>query len=663
MSRQQVPSATFQLTEPLLLWMVASLSAVILPHLAHLPIWSPLLYATLAAWRYVHQRYHLPLPNRLIQVLLLLALIVATLATFRTLFGRDAGVTFLVGLMGMKLMELKTRRDAMLLLFLSYFLIITNFLYSQSMFLAAYMLAVMLLISATLVSLADAHQTLSPTRRITLSAALVGQGIPLMIALFLFFPRIDGPVWGLPEDAHASRSGLDDTMSPGNISELSLSDEVAFRVAFDGPIPPSEQLYWRGPVLWWFDGQTWKNLFQSIQGSVDPVFFGDPVRYTITLEPHNKRWLFALELPEAAPKSILSFRTVDDQLHAKFPVSQLARYQLVSYPDYHALSLNLAQRRMALRVPPDQHPQARALAARWRAEENDDAEAIARRALAYFRAEPFVYTLQPPRLLGDTVDEFLFSTRKGFCEHYASAFTILMRAAGIPARVVTGYQGGEVNPLGDYLIVRQRDAHAWSEIWLRDRGWVRVDPTSAVSPSRIEQGIDTALPPQFTTLGFELSRDSLLARWQKNLRNRWDALNNGWNQWVLGYGSERQREFMQSLGIPEADYRHLGTAMLTVVGGMLLAMAVWLFQHRAIRPRDPVRRHYLRLCAKLARRGLARHGGEGPLDHARRVGEARPDLRAPLLAIIRFYLQLRYHVPATRDQTRLFARQVSRFRP
>jgi len=658
---QRKPS--FALSHSVLVWLLVSLGCVMLPHVLRLPLWAPLLFAILAGWRYGHQRRAWPLPSAGIRILIALALVAGIVGTFHSLFGRDAGVTFLVGLMGLKLLEMNSQRDALLLLFLGYFLILTNFLYSQSPLLAAYLFLAMLLISATLISLSDVCQRLSWIARLRLSAALVAQGIPLMVVLFLFFPRIEGPMWGLPEDAYAGRSGLSDSMTLGNISQLSLSDEVVFRVMFEGEVPAQSDLYWRGPVLWWTDGRTWKNLFQSLQTNVSPLFFGDPVRYTVTLEAHNKPWLFALELPEAPPSNILSYQTVDYQLHARFPVSQLTRYTLVSYSDYHALSLNEQQRSMALRLPKGAHPQARALAATWREKMGEDEQKIVQQALYYFRHEPFVYTLQPPPMLKDTVDEFLFQTRRGFCEHYASAFTVLMRSAGIPARVVTGYQGGEINPLGNYLVVRQRDAHAWSEVWLENQGWVRVDPTAAVSPTRIESGIDTALPPRFSTLGFEFSQDSALARWTRHWRNGWDALNNGWNQWVLGYGPQRQMQLMRSLGIADPDYHHLALAMLSTLSALLLGIGLWLLRGRYLGVRDPLLRQYQYLCNKLARRGLARHTGEGPLTYAQRVSTARPDLSDQIRSIVHFYLRLRYRQNASILQIKRLAAQVRRFRP
>ncbi len=626
-----------------LMWLTATLVLVILPHLFRLAWWIPPVFIALILARYLITRFEWRLPSTKLQFILALFMSLGVYLSYRTLFGRDAGIALIVVMCGLKLLEMKSPRDALLLCLLSYFLIITNFLYSQSIPTALYMGIVMLVATATLISLSDENHRLSVPHRLRLSGTLLMQALPVMLVLFVLFPRVAGPFWSLPKDAHSGVTGLSESMSLGDVSQLSLSDEVAFRVKFDGEIPPPEQLYWRGPVLWWTNGRDWKNGFQQNRlvkhFNLHPT--GDPFDYTVTLEPHNQRWLFALELPAFAPPQ--SYLTASYQLLANSPIHERMRYQLRSYTHYRADILTSFQHQLALRLPFEKHPRARALAAQWR-QQHQQPEAIVQRALQYFNREPFIYTYTPPLLRHDTIDEFLFETRQGFCEHYAAAFTVLMRAAGIPARVVTGYLGGNVNPLGDYLIVRQRDAHAWSEVWLADQGWVRIDPTAAIAPERVEQGIETALPTEFNPLGLEFNwnRDSLPAKMWQQVSNAWDAVNNNWNQWVLGYGPARQKQLLSQLGLEGINWHGMAMLLMIIIAGFLLIYAAWMLLRPQSVMRDPVQKIYLRFCQKLARRGLARRPFEGPLTFAARASAARPDLAATLQKIVELYVQTRY---------------------
>ena len=332
--------------------------------------------------------------------------------------------------------------------------------------------------------------------------------------------------------------------------------------------------------------------------------------------------------------------TGDLQLRSARRVRERIRYEMRSYVDYRLNYRTQEQIEKGLALPPDHHRRAQALGRGWRAELATD-EAVVQRALDYFTQEPFFYTLTPPLMLTDSVDQFLFDERRGFCENYASAFTVLMRAAGIPTRVVTGYQGGEINPLGNYLLVRQRDAHAWTEVWLQARGWVRVDPTAAVSPERIEMGMDAAIPPTLgpSALGFHPSEP--VQRLWRRVRQSWDAANMRWNQWVLGYGAERQYRLLARFGIDADDYAEVALALFLGIGALLATVAVWLAvsRHPAV---DPVLRHYRRFCRKLARRGLTRRPAEGPLAFAARVRVERPDLDAAVRRVTELYVTLRY---------------------
>ena len=637
------------------LWLLLSLALVSAPHATRLPWWIVALVATLGAWRaYVGYARH-ALPSRW---LLLAIVVVATIGiylNYRTIFGRDAGVALLVVMLGLKLLETRSLRDAMLVIFLGYFLVITNFLYSQTIPTGLYMLACVWTITATMMSLHYGAEEPRFRRQIRGAGLLLVQSVPLMLVLFLLFPRVSGPLWGLPQDAYSGVSGLSDTMAPGSLSNLILSDAVAFRVQFDSDIPPPQSRYWRGPVMLDFDGQAW-TASRFIYGSPQFTKTGSPITYSVTIEPHNKRWLFALDVPaRAVPQSATG---ADFQIRSFSPVTTRMRYQMASFLDYsygdNETSVTLHRARQ---LPSGFNPKTIELAQDLRKRYSDD-RALVREVLSIFRRQNFFYTLAPPLLGRDSVDEFLFGTRKGFCEHYASAFAVLMRAAGIPSRIVTGYLGGEVNNLGNYLIVRQADAHAWTEVWLADEGWVRVDPTAAVSPLRVEAGISAAVPrsdplPMLVRGDFEILRQ---------LRFTWDLMANTWNQWVLGYTPERQRQFLVGMGIDDTAWYTLTVIMLGLAGVIVVILAIFMFRRLKSRVEDPARTAYFKFCDKLGRKGLARAAEEGPIDYARRLGHARPDLAPAVSVITELYIRLRYGT-ARRDselqQLRQYVKQFS----
>ncbi len=631
-------------------WLLLSLILVILPHSGHLTWWVIPAFFVLIAWRYYLTKNKKSLPAPTLRVFIALLAMVGIYFSYQTIFGRDAGISLLIVLIGLKLLEMYHLRDALLVCFLSYFLIITNFLYSQSIPTALYMIVVMLMITSTLISLNDDNRAMNTKQKLQLASTIIAQAIPIMLVLFILFPRIAGPFWSLPKDANSGRTGFSESMTIGNISQLSQSDEIAFRVKFDGDIPSASKLYWRGPVLWWTDGRKWTALYRHAQIS-DKTYIpfehkGLAYRYSVTLEPHGKQWLFALDIPEQAPAKI-STMTQDYQILSNFPVQQMIRYEVNSYLEYKATSIDSKQYQIALRLPKDQHPQTRALAQQWRQQYRDD-EKIIQQALNYFNRQAFYYTLNPPILVNDTIDEFLFQTRQGFCEHYAAAFVVLMRAAAIPARVVTGYQGGELNRLGDYLVVRQRDAHAWAEVWLKDQGWVRIDPTAAVAPERVEKGIDGALPQQYSPLlGMELAANSSLIQTWKQMQQVWDAVNNGWNQWVLGYGPERQQQLLNMLGFGRVHWKEMIIILVSSVATLLLLIALWMY-FSPKRRYDEAQKCYLKFCHKVAsRHGLKRLPYEGAEDFARRIKQVDIKNIQKIEKITCLYLEVRYNSQAS----------------
>lgn len=617
------------------LWLAGALTMVAAPHAERLPWWVTALAGMLLCWRLYLARARLALPSKWLLLAIVVGASVGIYLNYRTLFGRDAGVALLVVMLTLKLLETRTQRDGMLLIFLGYFLIITNFLYSQTIPTALYLLLCVCVITAVMVGLNCMRGGANWRHQFRTAAAMLAQATPLMLVLFVLFPRVQGPLWGLPHDAHAGVTGLSDTMAPGSMTNLTLSDAVAFRVEFQAAVPQPKQLYWRGPVMWDFDGTVWRAP-RYTYGNPRLDARGPPVKYIVTMEPHNKHWIFAIDVPGSVPPRATA--SSDFQLLARRPVTSRMRYEMSSYLSAsYGLDESPRALRRALELPPESNPRTEAFARRLREKHTDD-RALMNEVLAMFRTQRFFYTLSPPLLGTHPVDEFLFDTRRGFCEHYASSFAVVMRAAGIPARIVTGYQGGELNPVGNYMIVRQADAHAWTEVWFKDEGWVRVDPTAAVSPLRVESGIAAAVPAG-EPLPL-LVRSNL--QWLRQLRLTWDSLANTWNQWVLGYNPERQRRLLSRAGIDDATWRTLAVILIAATGLVMLVLSVLVLRRLTSAVHDPVRRAYLRFCAKLAKKGLLRQPEEGPLDYATRIRSARPDLAAAVAVITETYVALRY---------------------
>jgi transglutaminase-like putative cysteine protease len=644
MSRVRAPLARDK-ADTLLL--IGSCLLVLAPHALHLPPWVSLLCLATLGWRALLTLRGRRMPPRLALLPLAAGAMVGVLHSYHTLLGRDAGVAMLVMLVAFKMLEMHARRDLYVVIFLSLFLALTNFFYSQSILTGLAMAASLVALLTTLVSFQFTGAVPPLAARLRLGARMLAYAAPLALALFVLFPRVQGPLWGVP-NGEGARTGLSDHMAPGLMSNLAQSEDVAFRVKFDGAPPPTPLLYWRGPVLGVFDGQTWtrvRPLAHSAPGR-QPLALavgGARVRYEVTLEPSDTRWLFALEMPDSLPDlpDNLAYVTGEFELAASYPIARRIRYRLSSFVNFQLQgAAPLANPEQWLQLPYGRNPRARAAGERLRAEPDPVKRVEA--VLRQFRREPYVYTLDPPLLGADSVDEFLYTTRAGFCEHYAGAFVFLMRAAGVPARVVTGYQGGEYNPIDGYLTVRQSDAHAWAEVWLAGRGWVRVDPTAAVAPERVRRGLAHAIAPPapfgIEELGrlmqFESAPDSLLAR----VHFAVSALSNGWNQWVLNYTPERQRGLLEALRAHLSDWQKLMPVAL--VAALLLCFMLLRQRQRS----DPIDALYSALCQRLGQLGLARAADEGPSAYAQRVAAAdlAPERRAAATEFLHRYSLWRY---------------------
>ncbi len=637
-----------------MLLLLATCALVLLPHVGALPLWVTPACAALMVWRaWVTFRGNRLPPRWLLSPLAALA-IAGVVLTYRTLFGREAGVAMLALLLALKLLEIRAKRDLFVVLFLCFFLQLASFFHSQSIAAAALTVLAVIAILSTQLSFQYTGAIPPLTRRVRLGATIVALAIPLTLVLFVFFPRINSPLWGTPKDAYGALTGLSETMSPGNISRLAQSDAIAFRARFEGPVPDKSRLYWRGIVMGEFDGRTWRPPSQPLQAAqpVQIALRGPAVPYQITLEPHGKHWLFVLDVPRELPRIEGNAVNVASalQLLSAQPINSRIRYDAVSHVDY-VLQASASSAALShwLRLPAGFNPRARELALRLRAE-TGDAEAAIDAVLGMFREQPFRYTLEPPLLGPHSVDAFLFDTQAGFCEHYSGAFVVLMRAMGIPARVVTGYQGGTINPTDGYLTVRQSDAHAWAEVWLHKRGWVRVDPTAAVAPERIEQNLASLIPP--TALGglmtLDASKSMLVTQWLR-LRHGWEALNNSWNQLVLSYTLDRQRDMLRRLGFERGDWAVLA-GLLGV--GMVISLAITaLLTGWRQKRHDPLEALYQSLCHKMARRGLPRMPHEAPRTYSARLtapeSPLEPRQKAAVARFLSAYEALRYGVPIT----------------
>ena len=635
-------------------WLLACAFAAFVPLIQYFSPWISTLATLLLTWRAVYNRMRRKLPSGWFLLPLAIGASAGIAVEFRTLFGQNPGVALLILFLALKLLEAKTRRDGLAIIFLCYFLVLAQFFYAQSIGSASLMLAAILMATAALGSLADSRS--APLDLLARAGRMLLQAVPFMLLLFILFPRVQGPLWGLPRDAFSALTGMSETMSPGSISNLSQSDAIAFRVKFKGDLPPRDQLYWRGPVMTEYDGRTWRPESRPPQPHLAyaPAPGSPATEYEVTLEAHAKPWLFALELPGELPPDALM--TPDYQLMAKLPVTARQRYAATSHTTMTAgRDESEGVLRRALAMPRGLNPRTREMARGWREKGVTD-DVVLDTAIRFFLMQGLSYTLMPPLLGRDSVDEFLFDSKQGFCEHFAGAFVFALRAAGLPARVVAGYQGGEINPFDGYFTVRQYDAHAWTEVWLKDKGWTRLYPTALSVPMRIAGNLASAVPAG--SLLPLMARTDLA--WLREMRMRLDAVANSWNQWVVGYNPERQREFLDRLGMRAPDWRQMTAVLAILASAVLLALTLWAL--RQWRPIDPTQRAWLKLSRKLARRGLPRRPWEGPQAYAHQVALRFPEKAAEMMAIAELYGRLRYGKfdPMLFDQ---FKTHVARFEP
>lgn len=642
-----IDSAESRLDRGTFVWCAVAVVAALPPLAQTLPGWLSALIFALAAvgiaygWRGQTLSAWVRLP-------LTLAVAATVLYAFGFRFGRDTGAALLVTMLTLKLLETRRVRDARSVLSFALFAVMAAFLQDQAPHTLLLALITTVLVLCALARVAEVEvPNATPTTaaairpRVVAATRLLALSLPLAIVGFFLFPRLGSPLWGLPQNVAEARTGLSDEMAPGDIANLYADDSPALRVSFDGPAPEQSEMYWRGPVLVHFDGRRWtrSNWGENLPPvKLEPL--GPEIGYEVTQEPTDRRYLITLDMPIAPPES--GRMGFDRTITASRAQTELTRYRVSSYRRYRLEpELRITYRNWSTALPADFNPRTSALVQQWRQEGAQEQDVI-RRALSLFNAE-FTYTLNPTLLGRHSIDDFLFNTKRGYCEHFASAFVVMMRSAGIPARVVTGYQGGSSNDIGDYWVVRQSDAHAWAEVWLSGRGWVRIDPTSAVAPERIERGTESLSGPE-----------SAWGRMSRPLFEAGDWLRRGWNDVVLGFNATRQRGLLQSFGIPDASTSELGIALALGVG-IALALTVGLLLRAPSGPRDPLRLAYARFLTRLAKVGASKPAHEGPLAFAERAAALLPEIAEEILALSRRYARRRYSPvqPDARDDAAL----------
>ena len=626
-----------------MLWVIATLTVAMLPQLPRMPALVILAALLPLAWRIGSEfRHWKPLPALIRHGLTVLAL-AALFISYGDLSGRRAAVSLLTVMLALKMIECYKIRDARFVVCFSLFLCTTQFLFTQGVIMPVYSAATVILALITLTQLQRAEAwdnegeppviKASLFSEVSFSIRLLALAIPVGLALFLLFPRLTSPLWGIPDTTLDSKSGLSDSMSPGSIQSLFMDDSPAFRAQFAGPIPAQDLLYWRGPVFWTFDGRTWKSSFYGKNIAVNEMPQPTPTSwdYSVQLEPNERKWLFVLDYPATVPPD--SRLTLDFQLIRRQPVTQLIQYGVISNPEFiDSPDLSTTLRQHALDLPDQFNPRTRSLIESWRTETPGDQEFV-RRVLTHFNQQSFHYSLEAPLLGLNSVDEFLFETRTGFCEHYASSFAVMMRMAGIPTRIVTGYLGGWHNKAGDYVLVRQSDAHAWTEVWLAGRGWTRVDPTAAVSPTRIQQGSLSALSAPRHLLDY-----SWLRRW----RNNFDIIQQRWNDYVIEYGAGRQARLFSPLG-----FDHMTPAKLVIV--LFIAIALFslllfpvVLRFKGPADRDPVQKSWKKFLKRLKSYGFEASPSDGPIEIAEAASILLPSNSDRIYRVANLYSRSRY---------------------
>jgi protein-glutamine gamma-glutamyltransferase len=642
----------------ILIFLLSSIGLIVLPHVYHLNLAVFGFFCLLLIWRFIGVWKPERLPTFPIIILLIVCGMAIIYSQHRGFLGRDGGTSLFVIALGLKLMEIKTERDLYLINYLAFIVAASQFLYEQSILMAAYILFVCCVLLATLVYINSyVAQTGAALKK---AAVIVAQAIPMAIVVFILFPRVEAPRWLLFNDEHQAKMGLSDSMEPGSITDLGMSDELVFRVKFSGVIPPAKQRYWRGPVLTLTNGKKWTQAHDlSHQKYLDkPTFSGTPYQYTLLMESQEKNWVFALDMPAEYPQ--LLHQNANYQLITSEDHNKRTEYKLTSYPTYNTGYLTKTEYKNARQLPGTPSDNIKQLVTQLHGFDSAP-DVFINQLLNHFRQEDFHYTLTPPLMEENPIETFLFETRYGFCSHYASAFVYLMRVADIPARVVTGYQGGEFNEVGNFLEIKQADAHAWAEVWLDKQGWVRVDPTAAIAPERIEKNIDISRLVPGGLISYAASGDGAQAAFNllKQARQLWSNVDYNWQRWVINYNNTNQASFLSSFGI--ADFKTMVYWMMGFVAIITAILSLFLLYQRP-KPKDRTLIVYNRFLRKIAKAGLSKNPGEGARDFAERIKPKLPERATNIEEITAAFIDQRYGSKPSEAVFKQLARLVSLFK-
>lgn len=641
----------------LFVFLLTAIGLIALPHSSHLPGPLVIFFFIMLFWRFIGIWNPRWLPGKILLYVFTFTGLALLYQQHLGWLGRDPGTSLFMTALSLKLMEVKRQRDIYLIAYLAFIVAASQFLYEQSIFMAVYIVFVCSVLLAAMVMINSRQANIKASLKKAMTILM--QALPLTLIIFVFFPRVEAPRWLLFEDPNRAMTGLKDSMEPGSISDLGLSDELAFRVKFTGNIPPVASLYWRGPVFSYTDGKRWTQGRHQGAGMTPsvPEFKGDVYRYTLLMEPQDKPWVYALDMPSGFSDEL--FQNADYQMLTRKAPDKRSEYQLTSSLQYSTGLLQEDERVRNTQLPGAVSPKIRRLITDLQSGTNLT-EQLVGSIMRHFREEGFSYTLRPPLMETNPVETFLFETRTGFCSHYAAAFVYLMRVANVPARVVTGYQGGTLNEVGGFLEIRQADAHAWAEVWVKDRGWVRYDPTAAVAPERIDQ--TSYFQQQF---GDELAQ--LVPRrnlqgsfeWLKTTRELWRSFDYSWQRWVINYHSANQLKFLASLGISG-----LNKMIYWLIAGVMVFTAVlsgYLFRQRQ-KPKDKALQLYARFCKKMAARGLIIRAGEGPQDFAGRIKLVFPELAGSVDRITGLFIRYRYGKTPTKVDLSLLRAAIAELR-
>jgi len=619
-----------------LILLLASVGLAALPHFTQLPLALTLWFLWLFGWRLFSVWRPDLLPKGAMHLVLIATGIALLYAQFDGHWGAAKGAAVFVVAVSIKLLELNKKRDAYLVCYLTWILVGSEFLFSQNLLTAIYALAVCWVALAALVAINSGNADNAMALRV--AGRLLAQALPVTVLLFVLFPRIEAPTWQWLDQQKQAHTGLGDRLEPGAISDLALSPELAFRVKFNGEIPPQNQLYWRGPVFSFTDGSAWTmSKSDYVLRYQDRMRFrGKPYCYTILLEPQDRDWVYALDMPADYAASLR--RNANYQLISRAKTGKAAELEIVSYPEYNTGYLTKTEYRENLQFPDS--PSVRVIDLVRQLQGFDGKpEAYIDRVLDYFRRQHFNYSLHPPLMRDHFIETFLFDARTGFCNHYAAAFVYLMRTAGIPSRIVTGYQGGTYNPVGKFLEVRQANAHAWAEVWLEGRGWTRIDPTTAIVPDRIEREVNVAR--QVETGAVSLTRPET-AQSEAGLFVFKQVLNSvdyHWQHWIVSYDTENQSLLWSRLGV-DSLFKSL-LWLVAAIGLIMLIFGIGMLMSRQP-AEDPEVRLYRQFCRRMAKEGIQIHLGEGPHDFALRAKAQKPEMARLVDEVTRLFVQLRY---------------------